>query len=570
MKIKFIGAAGGEVTGSCILCCARNGTQFLVDCGGFQGGGFAEQKNSRFPFDPKSIDFVLLTHAHFDHCGRLPALYDGGFAGKIYCSKATRDLAILNIKDGLRKWNIHVQKAWEGRFITEEEDPRIGGSASFVIDNDLRISLLRSSHFLGANSFVVQWNRYHRILDSGEKVLQTKSVCFSGDLGGVIDDSDNNYLSLIKDGFVPEVWIDYIVMESTYGSRTREPKYKSFDKRIEYLDKLMSDDDVDIFVFPCFAMQRTQDVLFDLLYLALREDKHRFQIVLDSPMGIEACGIFKKALTDLVPDKKGGEKFRYLNDRAKEGFLALLGEDYIKSMNEGVDQEIHAMRKFIRDVLGFKFEHERVKMVLRVRPSSPDPAAPEGWKKVYITSSGMLQAGPVLRHIGSRHACERTAFVLTGFCKSTENGKVLTKWSENPQYKEGSCVGTIWNGEEEIPQRIPRGEFKAKIRSMSSYYSGHADAEGLLRFLLETSKPEKVTPKPEDKKHVSVFLNHGDTIARAALKAQIEERSKTANQLREIKGVILPNATDSFFNLDEEGKQEEASHLLLPVFKVEK
>ena len=101
MTITFAGAAQ-EVTGSCYHLQTKSG-QFLVDCGLFQGSRFAAEENQKqFPFDPKKIDFILLTHAHLDHCGRLPLLYERGFIGKVFCTDPTAQLTMIVLEDACR------------------------------------------------------------------------------------------------------------------------------------------------------------------------------------------------------------------------------------------------------------------------------------------------------------------------------------------------------------------------------------------------------------------------------------------------------------------------------------
>jgi len=574
MKIKFIGAVGGDVTGSCILCCARNGTRFLVDCGMYQGGKSADTKNIRFPFDPKSIDFVLLTHAHIDHCGRIPYLYACGFTGKIVCNNATRDLAILNMTDMLMNGNSSLdlknivaknESEWKALFITEDNMPSIN-NAVFYFDYDLQISMFRSSHFLGSTSFSVGWNIYK----PSEGAHEVKTICFSGDLGSVID-NDTNHLTLLKDGFAPWVATDYIVMESTYGARVREPKHKCFSSRIKHLEELILADDIDTFVFACFSMQRTQDILFDLLYITMQNKKYDFTVNLDSSMGIGACSIFKRALKSLKIDRKNGkEKFIYLNENFVKRFLPLLGNSYIENISGDGDKEIHAIRKFIIDVLSVRFKFNNVSIKGRYVDDEEheEPSTKPPRKEIHITSSGMFHSGPILNHIKERHSDKHTAFFITGFCKTTETGKILSAWGE------GDDLGGIITVHGE---RIDRTKWRAKIHDVSQYYSGHADAEGLLRFLfysekygegqdLEGNNKEIVN----DKRRVTVFLNHGDTPARIELKKKIEIESKKPEnqQVREIKNVLMPNATDPFFDLDKGEWDTIPNDILSPFFTV--
>jgi len=570
MKIKFIGAVGGEVTGSCILCCTNSGTRFLVDCGAFQGNlTVTPTKNNRFPFDPRTIDFVLLTHAHLDHCGRIPDLYECGFNGYIICNKATRDLAILNMMDSMNHIELPKkvkfpkdEKAWKKRFITEEEIPQVGNRGIPFNIGNIQISMMRSSHFLGSTSFSISWWKTD-VSSAEENKQRSRTICFSGDLGSVIDGAEN-HLSLLRDGFVPWSETDYIVMESTYGSKTRDPEYKNFDNRIKRLDELASADNIDTLILACFSMQRAQDVLFDLVYLAIKKD-HCLDITLDSTMGIKACEIFKEALTYIKPAGWGKKKFVHLNDKDfAERFLPLLGKGHINSMSEDNQEEYHnAIKSIVSDILSGKLNHDNViisfKGKKKEKQSENNPtqrSTKREAKKVFIATSGMFHDGPILQHLRERCGDDRAAFIITGFCRSTDNGRTMSAWLNND--KDADKLHISVPGE-----KIHRTRLKAKIYDVAPYYSGHADAEGLMRFLFYSERPPK---EPFERRQVTVFLNHGEAYARANLKEKIEEESKDPKnqKVRKIKQVLLPNATDTFFDLDKEEWVSAPNDLLSP------
>lgn len=261
MRIKFIGAAGGSVTGSCThFHYVRTNTSFLVDCGLVQGEGDFESINAApFPFDASLVQFVLLTHAHLDHCGLLPKLYRAGFTGEVICTAATAKLAQMSLFDGARYPGSLFTKdeVKQIRFKPIEDNPGSAQASMFPVRKDLFASFRRTAHIVGSCSVTIGW------LDDQD---QRRYVQMSGDLGN--NTRENLYQPLLGHRRSIFGFPDAIVVESTYGNRTRSLEHKSFEGRMEALRSLLQREVFDrkaLLIIPAFALQRTHEVLIDLL-----------------------------------------------------------------------------------------------------------------------------------------------------------------------------------------------------------------------------------------------------------------------------------------------------------------
>ena len=274
-SIKFIGATG-MVTGSSYLI-TTNSTKFLVDCGLFQGGREADAKNYQpFPFDPKKINFLILTHAHLDHCGLIPKLYRQGFRGKIFSTPATRDLAEAILTDAA-----HIQehgatlKQIETLFSTKDVISALKLFETYnynktFVTNNIKICLQDAGHILGA-SIVEIWT-------DGKKIV------FSGDLG-------NSPVPIMHDPTLI-AQADYVVCESTYGNRLHEPpsnREKKLLAAIRHAHKRHAK-----LIIPSFALERTQDLLYTLNLFRNTNQMPHIPVILDSPLAIKITDIYKK------------------------------------------------------------------------------------------------------------------------------------------------------------------------------------------------------------------------------------------------------------------------------------
>ncbi len=293
MKLSFHGA-DRNVTGSCHLVeCA--GRRVLIDCGLYQGGReLAEENAEPFGFDAASIDYVLLTHAHLDHCGRLPLLVKRGFHGEIVTTAASRELARLVLLDS---GHLHEEEARrEARRSTRHGKRAEGGAPLYTVLDALnsfeyfgqtarynqpialapgiRATFVDAGHILGSASICLEL----------EEAGQRQTVLYSGDLG-------NSGRPLLRDPQTPAA-ADVVVMETTYGDRLHKPVGPSVEELYTAIaDTFERGGNV---IIPTFALERAQELLY-----FLREGveagrlSRSLQVFLDSPMAISATTIFE-------------------------------------------------------------------------------------------------------------------------------------------------------------------------------------------------------------------------------------------------------------------------------------
>lgn len=294
MTIQFLGAAK-TVTGSCFYVKTDN-TKFLVDCGAFQGPEELEKKNyDPFPFDPADIDFVFLTHAHFDHCGRIPVLVKQGFKGRIICTQPTRDLAKIILLDSANLQE-EESKRWEANAKS--------GSASLdeakkplFTEQDVEECMRFFEVYPYGTSVNITQNCEFRMRDAGHilgsaifefwlknSAGRLRKLVFSGDLGQpgarIVNDPD-----MIRDA-------DYIVCESTYGNRLHKDRNETV---LELLSALQSAQKMGGNVLiPSFAIERTQELLYEINLFFENRLISDLPVYLDSPMASKATEIFRQ------------------------------------------------------------------------------------------------------------------------------------------------------------------------------------------------------------------------------------------------------------------------------------
>ena len=292
MRLSFHGADRG-VTGSCHLVESR-GRRILIDCGMLQGSReLAEENADPFGFDPAGIDHVLLTHAHLDHCGRLPLLAKRGFKGEVIATAATRELARLVILDAAHLQEEEArQRARHLRRHAEDEGAmplytlldalnsldRFNRAAQYEVPLEiapgLRATFFDAGHILGSASILLEL----------EEDGATRSILFSGDIG-------NAGRPLLR-APSPPTHADVIVMESTYGDRRHRSLKGSVDELVAAI--------VETFarggnvVIPTFALERAQEILYFLHQgIAASQLPPFVSVFLDSPMAISATEIFR-------------------------------------------------------------------------------------------------------------------------------------------------------------------------------------------------------------------------------------------------------------------------------------
>jgi metallo-beta-lactamase family protein len=300
LKLSFHGADRG-VTGSCHLVeCA--GRRLLIDCGLYQGGReIAEENAGDFGFDPAGVDFVLLTHAHLDHCGRLPLLTKRGFRGEVIATSATHELARLVMLDAAHlqeEARTHSHQLPHGAdekpaaplFTVSDAVKSIesfGRAAMYGRPIDLaqgmRATFLDAGHILGSASVLLELT----------EVGRTLRLLFSGDLGNA------GHPLLITPAPPPRA--DVVVIETTYGDRLHKPMAESVEELYGAIcDTLGHGGNV---VIPTFALERTQELLW-ILNRGIEKSRliPSMQVFLDSPMAISATEIFARHPECLQPE----------------------------------------------------------------------------------------------------------------------------------------------------------------------------------------------------------------------------------------------------------------------------
>ena len=298
MKLSFHGAAR-EVTGSCHLIEIGN-IKILIDCGMYQGGGgLAEENLKPFGFKAKDINYLLLTHAHLDHCGRIPLLVKQGFHGEIITTSASRELAKLVMLDSARiheeeaKRNAkHFKRSYKHSKKSKRHNTYLlyntldvlnsldyfGRNATYdkpiKLSKGIQVTFFDAGHIIGAASILLE----------AEEGKSKKKIIFSGDIG-------NKNKPIIRDP-APLPQADIVVMETTYGDRS----HKSIKESVSEFYSAINDTfkhGGNVYI-PTFALERAQELLF-FLREGVEKGKlpHNMQVFLDSPMAISATEIYK-------------------------------------------------------------------------------------------------------------------------------------------------------------------------------------------------------------------------------------------------------------------------------------
>ncbi|HSC00372.1 MAG TPA: MBL fold metallo-hydrolase, partial [Burkholderiaceae bacterium] len=289
MRITFIGAAQ-EVTGSCFLV-ETGEVRFIVDCGMFQGGREARERNFRaWRFDPREIDFVLLTHAHIDHSGLLPRLCAHGFAGRVHTTTATADLLTVMLPDSAfiqeSEWTRaqrergrrHADNGDELLYTVAQAEQCLEQVEGVTYDTDVqphrsvRCRFRDAGHILGSAILEV-WIAADR---------RTHKLVFSGDLG-------QPGRPIVRDP-TPIQDADLLVVESTYGNRLHRPLEETREELATVIEDTLRRRQGNI-IIPAFALGRTQELLFLLSDLRRRGRLPPMQVFVDSPMADRVTAI---------------------------------------------------------------------------------------------------------------------------------------------------------------------------------------------------------------------------------------------------------------------------------------
>jgi metallo-beta-lactamase family protein len=426
LKITFHGAARA-VTGSKHLITLNNGTQILLDCGLFQGmGDITDTLNESFGFNPVKVSYLVLSHAHIDHCGLLPRLVAEGFRGAIYCTPATKDLARILLLDSAK---IQMQDAeYANKKIKLVEDQEM----PLYTDKDVHQTLSQFKTVPYDQDFKIDPNVSLRFTDAGHIVgsaavhLQinedgaTTRITFSGDVGRYGD------LLLKSPQTFPQA--DYIIMESTYGDSLHADLDPIEDMLLQVITHTCLEKRGKV-IIPAFSVGRTQELLYALNGLELKNKLPDIPYYVDSPLSLEATEVLK---------------------------------NHPEVYNNGVKEVLKADQ----DIFGFKG--------LRFIESVGESKALNGDQQpcVIISSSGMAEGGRVRHHIRNNISDKRNTILMVGYASP------------------GSLAGRLIAGQKRVWLFGQEYDVIAEVRSIKSM-SAHGDYEDLLQFL-SVQDPSKV------------------------------------------------------------------------------
>ncbi len=419
MKIAFHGAAR-TVTGSKHLITLKNGKKVLLDCGLFQGmGRETDVLNSEFGFDPTTVNYLVLSHAHIDHCGLIPRLVKQGFTGNIYSTPATKELGGILLEDSAQIQRddtkfINKRRAKQGLPPYEplydlddaekalDQFKTVNYNEWTRIDESIEIMYTDAGHIIGSAAV------HLRLLENG----QTTHLTFSGDVGRYND-------AILRS---PDVFpqADYILLESTYGNKLHDEVHGTTDALLQWIQKTCIEKKGKL-IIPAFSVGRTQELLYALNQLELENRLPAVPYYVDSPLSKEATTVLKNY------PQYFNKKIRKIMESDKDPF-DFKGLNFIKSVDESKNLN-----------------------------NLPQPC-------VIISASGMADAGRVKHHIMNNIHDQRNTILLVGYCEPHSLG------------------GRLMNGAKEVKIFGEQYKVIAEVGQMRSM-SAHGDYDDLCQFL---------------------------------------------------------------------------------------
>ena len=429
MKIQFLGAAR-EVTGSKHLVTTNAGKKILLDCGMFQGKGMETDADNRdLGFDPKEIDYVILSHAHIDHSGLLPYIYKLGFRGDIISTPATRDLCAIMLTDtayilaqDVRWYNKKMAKlhkpAIKPLYDTQQVDGvmqhflTVGYNRRFRVCDDVYLTFTNSGHMLGSAICSLE------IKESGE----WKRIAYTGDIG-------RKYSHILPS---PQAFpqCDYLICESTYGDREHEEALVTEEELLGIVN------DTCVYrkgklIIPSFSVGRTQEIVYVLNKLYNEQHLPKIKVYVDSPLSVNATHIFRMYTSDL-------------------------------------NEEVQDTMRFDDDPFGFN----TLRYITDIRESKALNSSDEPC--IIISASGMLEAGRIKHHVANHISEPQNTILIVGYCAPTTLGARIQK------------PGLQWISIFGMDRKI-----KAHITKLEGF-SGHGDWREMIEYLTSSLNVEAV------------------------------------------------------------------------------
>jgi len=427
IKITFLGAAQ-SVTGSCYLVEAGN-FRFLVDCGLYQEREFKGRNWETFPIPPDTLDCVLLTHAHLDHCGLLPKLVNEGFRGTIYCVAATTEITEIMLLDSAKiqredaefKRRRHRKARRKGSYpeipLYTIDDAKASlplfspakYEKAVSIGKGVEATFYDAGHVLGSSMIKV------RIRQNGED----RTILFSGDIG-------RRNKPILRDPTLFEE-ADYVIAESTYGDRLLEPLEDATNKLADVINATVKSR--GNIVIPSFALERSQEILYCLNEFLIEDRIPHLMVFIDSPMAVSITGVFKhhpelfdKEMAKLMRQKKSPFDFRGL----------------------------HLVRTA-----------EESKAINRIKGTV-----------IIIAGSGMCTGGRIKHHLVTNISRRESTILFVGYQASGTLGREIVNGAEKARI---------------LGKHYP---VKARVVQINGF-SAHADRAGLLNWLSSLRKPPR-------------------------------------------------------------------------------
>lgn len=466
MKIQFIGATR-EVTGSKHLITTDSGHTILLDCGMYQGKGMeTDAANRDLGFDPKTLDCIVLSHAHIDHSGLIPYVVKMGFKGDIYCTPATRDLCSLMLTDtafiqeqDVRMYNKKIDRQHPHKekgktykveplynqndvnramklFVTYSFDRR------FRLFDDVLLTFTNSGHMLGGA--VCSLEIYENDANRENNAKRWKRLTYTGDIG-------RKHCHILPS---PQLFpqCDYLICESTYGDRLHDEQLVTEEELLGVVE------DTCVYrkgklLIPSFSVGRTQEIVYVLNQLYNDGRLPQIPVYVDSPMSTNATQIFR-----MYPDE--------------------------------LSEEVRDTMQFDPDPFGFN----TLRYITDIRESKElnhkeDPC-------IIISASGMLEAGRIKHHVANHISDPRCTILIVGYCEPTTLGARI----QQPGLQWISIFGQ--------DRRI-----KAQITKIEGF-SGHGDYQEMIDYLTRSLAVDQVQ---------RTFVVHGDETAAEAYKGHLEE-----------------------------------------------